>query len=164
MPASGESLGADRFLDELANAYRQREALAGELVLTFGLADVKTFGSTEWSALTDMRDLGFRFALDEVTDVDYEFTALRAAGFAFVKFDGARFLKRRFRAGGRDCGQPNVPSADRDRSCRHRRWRPRRSDARKRARRWRARSAEGPLFGAPRAVAPDLFAPSGAAA
>ena len=62
MPASGELLSADRFLDELANAYRQREALAGELVLTFGLADVKTFGSTEWSALTDMRDLGFRFA------------------------------------------------------------------------------------------------------
>ena len=92
-PTSAESLGTDRFLDELANTYRQREALAGDLVLSFGQADVRTFGGTEWSALTDMRDLGFRFGLEDVTDVDYEFTALRAAGFAFVKIDAARFLR-----------------------------------------------------------------------
>ena len=42
--ASGESLATDRFLDELADAYREREALAGELVLTFAQADVRTFG------------------------------------------------------------------------------------------------------------------------
>ncbi len=86
-PTSAESLTADRFLDELATAYRQREALAGDLVLMFSQADVKAFSGIEWSALTDMRDLGFRFALMDVTDLDYEFTALRAAGFAFVKLD-----------------------------------------------------------------------------
>jgi len=91
-PASAESLATDRFLDELANAYRQREALAGELVLVFNQADVRNFGA-EWSALTDMRDLGFRFALEGVTDLDYEFSALRAAGFAFVKLEAASFLK-----------------------------------------------------------------------
>jgi cyclic-di-GMP phosphodiesterase TipF (flagellum assembly factor) len=91
-PASGESLATDRFLDELANAYRQREALAGELVLVFNQADVRNFGA-EWSALTDMRDLGFRFALEGVTDLDYEFSSLRAAGFAFVKLEAASFLK-----------------------------------------------------------------------
>lgn len=91
-PTSAESLSTDRFLDELANIYRQREALAGELVLAFAQADVKGFGGTEWSALTDMRDLGFRFGLESVTDVDYEFSALRAAGFAFVKIDAARFV------------------------------------------------------------------------
>ncbi len=40
-----------------------------------------------------MRDLGFRFALEHVSDVDYEFSALRAAGFAFVKIDAASFLE-----------------------------------------------------------------------
>ncbi len=60
---SAESLTADRFLDELATAYRQREALAGDLVLMFTQADVKAFSGIEWSALTDMRDLGFRFGL-----------------------------------------------------------------------------------------------------
>jgi len=90
--ASAESLATDRFLDELANAYRRRQALAGELVLTFSQADIRTFGGTEWSALTDMRDLGFRFGLEAVSDLDYEFTALKAAGFAFVKLDAARLL------------------------------------------------------------------------
>jgi cyclic-di-GMP phosphodiesterase TipF (flagellum assembly factor) len=91
--ASGEALVTDAFLDDLANAYREREALAGELVLTFSQADVKSFSGTEWSNLTDMRDLGFRFGLDQTTDLDYEFTALRAAGFAFVKIDAATLLR-----------------------------------------------------------------------
>jgi cyclic-di-GMP phosphodiesterase TipF (flagellum assembly factor) len=90
--ASAESLATDRFLDEIANAFRRREALVRELVLTFTLSDIRAFGGTEWSALTDMRDLGFRFGLEDVRDVDYEFTALRAAGFAFVKLDAASFL------------------------------------------------------------------------
>ncbi len=91
--ASGEALATDSYLDALAGAYREREALAGELVLTFSQADVKAFSGTEWSNLTDMRDLGFRFGLDQTTDLDYEFSALRAAGFAFVRIDAATFLQ-----------------------------------------------------------------------
>ncbi len=91
-PATAVSLANDSFLDELADAYRDREALAGELVLTFAQADIRTFGGSEWSALTDMRDLGFRFGVEDVTDFDYEFTALCAAGFAFVKLDAATLL------------------------------------------------------------------------
>lgn len=90
--ATAVSLANDSFLDELADAYRDREALAGELVLTFAQADIRTFGGSEWSALTDMRDLGFRFGVEDVTDFDYEFTALCAAGFAFVKLDAATLL------------------------------------------------------------------------
>jgi cyclic-di-GMP phosphodiesterase TipF (flagellum assembly factor) len=91
-PATAVSLANDSFLDELADAYRDREALAGELVLSFAQADIRTFGGSEWSALTDMRDLGFRFGIEDVTDFDYEFTALCAAGFAFVKVDAATLL------------------------------------------------------------------------
>lgn len=90
--ASAESLATDRFLDELADVYREREALAGELVLTFAQSDIRTFGGSEWSALTDMRDLGFRFGIEDVTDFDYEFTALCAAGFAFVKLEAGTLL------------------------------------------------------------------------
>lgn len=90
--ATAVSLANDSFLDELADSYRDREALAGELVMTFAQADIRTFGGSEWSALTDMRDLGFRFGVEDVTDFDYEFTALCAAGFAFVKLDAATLL------------------------------------------------------------------------
>lgn len=92
VPATAVSLANDGFLDELADTYRAREALANEVVLTFAQADVRTFGGSEWSALTDMRDLGFRFGVEDVTDFDYEFTALCAAGFAFVKLDAATLL------------------------------------------------------------------------
>jgi cyclic-di-GMP phosphodiesterase TipF (flagellum assembly factor) len=92
VPATAVSLANDGFLDALADAYRDREALAGELVLTFAQADVRTFGGSEWSALTDMRDLGFKFGVEDVTDFDYEFTALCAAGFAFVKVEAATLL------------------------------------------------------------------------
>jgi len=91
-PATAVSLANDSYLDELADAYRDREELANELVLTFAQADVRTFGGSEWSALTDMRDLGFRFGVEDVTDFDYEFTALCAAGFAFVKVEAATLL------------------------------------------------------------------------
>lgn len=91
-PATAVSLANDTFLDELADAYREREAVASEIILTFAQADVRTFGSSEWSALTDMRDLGFRFGVEDVTDFDYEFTALSAAGFSFVKVDAATLL------------------------------------------------------------------------
>jgi len=91
-PVTAVSLANDSFLDELADAYRDREALAAELVLTFAQADIRTFGGSEWSALTDMRDLGFRFGIEDVTDFDYEFTALCAAGFAFVKLDASTLL------------------------------------------------------------------------
>jgi cyclic-di-GMP phosphodiesterase TipF (flagellum assembly factor) len=91
-PVTAVSLANDSFLDELADAYRDREALAAELVLTFAQADIRAFGGSEWSALTDMRDLGFRFGVEDVTDFDYEFTALCAAGFAFVKLDAPTLL------------------------------------------------------------------------
>jgi cyclic-di-GMP phosphodiesterase TipF (flagellum assembly factor) len=90
--ASAESLASERFLEEIVGAYRQRDALAGELLLSFGLGDVKAFDVTEWSALTDMRDLGFRFALEDITDVNYEFSALAAAGFTYAKIDAGKLL------------------------------------------------------------------------
>lgn len=89
---SAESLANDRFLDDLATVYRQNADVAGQLVLTFSQADVAQFGGPEWSALTDMRDLGFQFALVAVSDLDSEFTALRAAGFAYVKIEAARLI------------------------------------------------------------------------
>lgn len=92
VPATAVSLANDGFLDDLAAAYQDREALASEMVLTFAQADIRTFGNSEWSALTDMRDLGFRFGIEDVTDFDYEFTALCSAGFAFVKIDAATLM------------------------------------------------------------------------
>ena len=54
--------------------------------------------------------MGFRFALEEVTDLDMDFAALKEMGFAFVELDAPVFLDGLPAAGGR------VPASD---ICRH---------------------------------------------
>ncbi|NSL70416.1 hypothetical protein C6Y62_01105 [Hyphomicrobium sulfonivorans] len=92
VPITAVSLANDGFLDELADAYQERASLANEVVLTFAQADVRTFGDAEWSALTDMRDLGFRFGIEAVTDFDGEFAGLEGVGFGFVKVDAVTLI------------------------------------------------------------------------
>lgn len=107
---SGESLAHDRFLSEFTDAYANREALATQLVLSFALSDVRAFSGRDWETLEEMRELGFRFALQSVTDLDLDFVALKAAGFDFVKLDATVFLEGMAAASG------VVPAGD---ICRH---------------------------------------------
>lgn len=107
---SAESLSTDRFLADFADTYHAHERAAGQLVLTFSQADVRGFGTQEWATLADMRELGFRFALRAVTDLDMDFDALREAGFTFTKLDASVFLEGLPAPGGR------VPASD---ICRH---------------------------------------------
>lgn len=92
VPITAVSLANDAFLDELADVYQERATVANEIILTFAQADVRTFGEAEWSALTDMRELGFRFGIEAVTDFDGEFAGLEAVGFAFVKVDAVTLI------------------------------------------------------------------------
>ena len=54
--------------------------------------------------------MGFRFALEDVTDLDMDFAALKEMGFAFVELDAPVFLDGLPAAAGR------VPASD---LCRH---------------------------------------------
>lgn len=107
---SGESLVADSFLSDFAETYQSHEGSAAQLVLTFAQSDVRGFGVQEWATLADMRELGFRFALRAVTDLDMDFDALCAAGFAFAKLDASVLLEGLPAPGG------HVPAGD---ICRH---------------------------------------------
>jgi len=90
---SGEALGGNRFFDDVAQAYRERQNLAGQLIMTFSQSDVRGFGAREWRSLADFDSLGFRFAIAGVTDLDMDFELLKARGFEFVKLDADVFLK-----------------------------------------------------------------------
>lgn len=107
---SGESLIDDGFLNDFANAFHERDSFASQLVLTFSLADVRAITPRERASLEDMRDLGFRFAIDHVTDLDVDFEDLRAQGFHFVKLDADVFLDGLPASGGL------IPASD---ICRH---------------------------------------------
>ncbi|MDX2288618.1 MAG: EAL domain-containing protein [Hyphomicrobiaceae bacterium] len=105
-PISGRAIADGPFLVEVADAYRQRETFAGQLVMTFVQADVRGFGERQWSTLADLADLGFRFGIGAVTDLDMDFEDLKGRGFDFVKLDAEVFLE------GLPLGQAVIPASD----------------------------------------------------
>lgn len=106
----GGSLGHDQFIREFSAAYSERDGFTGQLVLSLSQSDVRRFGRREWSMIADMRDLGYQFALQDVTDLDMDLEGLRGQGFAFVKLDADVFLEGLPTAGG------VIPAND---ICRH---------------------------------------------
>ncbi len=107
---SGESLVSDRFLNRFADTYRQGDTLGSRLVLGFRQAEVRGFSELQWSTLRDMADLGFRFCLEAITDLDLDFEALSAAGFTFARLDAEVFFN------GLPAVGSTIPAAD---ICRH---------------------------------------------
>jgi len=160
---NAESLNSNQFLDAFADAYRSRHELVGELVLFFSQLEVATFGPVQWGALTEMRDLGFRFGLEGVNDANFEFKALSAAGFVFLKLDADVFEK------GLSTSNGLVPAND---ICRYL------GDfgltlivgdidqeaKRTKVLNFGAPLGQGPLFGAPQAIAPQRSMGAGNAA
>lgn len=107
---TAESLGSDTFLNNLADLYRDNERVASRLLLSFAQQDARTLSAVHCATLRDMADLGYRFALEDVTDLDMDFAAMKSSGFEFVKLDAMVFLE------GLPTANGFVPAAD---LCRH---------------------------------------------
>lgn len=105
-----ESLSDNSFLDTFADTFVDQQPLCARLVLSFTQADVRDFADVHWEAIATMSELGFRFALEHVTDLDMDFELLKDHGFTFVKLDASVFLE------GMRSADDLVPSAD---ICRH---------------------------------------------
>jgi len=104
------SLTSDMFLSQFADVISEQEPIAGQLVLAFDQSDVRRFRAPEWTTLSEMQELGFRFALRAVTDLDMDFDQLVESGFAFVKLEADVFLN------GLPAPGDVLPAAD---ICRH---------------------------------------------
>jgi cyclic-di-GMP phosphodiesterase TipF (flagellum assembly factor) len=103
---TAESLSDDRFLNGLADTYRSSDATAEKLVLTFTQDDVRGLSEQQQATLDDMRDLGYRFAISDIVDLDMDFDALSASGFEFVKLDAVAIAR------GLMTGEDLVPASD----------------------------------------------------
>jgi cyclic-di-GMP phosphodiesterase TipF (flagellum assembly factor) len=105
---AGESITHDDFVF----AAVEEPAIGGNmsLVLSFAQSEMRTLTPAHTQALAALSSVGFRFALEEVTDLDMDFAALKEMGFAFVELDAPVFLDGLPAAGGR------VPASD---ICRH---------------------------------------------
>jgi cyclic-di-GMP phosphodiesterase TipF (flagellum assembly factor) len=104
---TGDSLTDQSFLEAAATGPRGGGM---GLVLSFAQSEVRAFTPGHAKALSNLAALGLRFALEELTDLDMDFAALKGMGFAFVELDAPVFLDGLPAAGGR------VPAAD---LCRH---------------------------------------------
>ena len=94
----GASLSDQSFLEAFADAFTAADH--ARIVLSFSQSDVRAFGRFHWETLATMSELGLRFALEEVTDLDLDFEALKVCNFAFVKLDAPVFLDGLPAAGG----------------------------------------------------------------
>lgn len=103
---SGEALTDESFVAGAAESCREREAFSGQLVLTFAQSAIRMLSETQWRSLFELRSLGFRFALGDLTDLDMDFERLADTGFAFVKLDANVFLQ------GLRSPHGSVPSSD----------------------------------------------------
>jgi cyclic-di-GMP phosphodiesterase TipF (flagellum assembly factor) len=107
---TSESLESRQFLSGVAERHGQGELTPDRLVLSFEQRVVRAFAPAQRNALNELRDIGFRFSLQSLTDLDMDFGALKASGFEFVKLDAGVFLQ------GLPLGQDVVPASD---LCRH---------------------------------------------
>jgi cyclic-di-GMP phosphodiesterase TipF (flagellum assembly factor) len=103
---TSESLESRQFLAGVAERHVQGELIPDRLVLSFEQRVARAFAPAQWNALKELRDLGFRFSLQGLTDLDMDFGQLKAAGFEFVKLDAGVFLQ------GLPLGQDVVPASD----------------------------------------------------
>ena len=87
----GESLPDQQFRAEVTAATIAADGAA--LVLSFEQSDLRTFGPIHWEILSTIADMGLRFAIESVTDLDMDFDALRQRGFSFVKLDASVLLE-----------------------------------------------------------------------
>jgi cyclic-di-GMP phosphodiesterase TipF (flagellum assembly factor) len=105
---AGESLADSEFRNACATEFGNGRS--ADLILGFAQRDVRTFATRHLESLASMAQIGFRFALEEVTDLDMDFEDLTKKGFAFVKLDARTFLE------GMPMGDQAIPPAD---LCRH---------------------------------------------
>ena len=83
----GEALSSQQFGEDVEIITGGDQAVTSRLVLAFAQSDVRGFSTAQWRALDDLLNLGFRFSIVDITDLDMDFEHLATSGFTFAKLD-----------------------------------------------------------------------------
>lgn len=89
----GEALETEQFSDDMDTIVGGNSTLASRLVLAFSQSDVRSFTPGQWDSLREIANIGFRFSIEDITDLDMDFEKLGSNGFVFAKLDAEVFLK-----------------------------------------------------------------------
>jgi cyclic-di-GMP phosphodiesterase TipF (flagellum assembly factor) len=85
------SLGDESFFPQFLDMLAANRDLAGALIFELGQSAFEARGSVEARNMAKLADLGFRFSLDKVTDLDFDLQDLSRADVKFVRV-GAQML------------------------------------------------------------------------
>jgi cyclic-di-GMP phosphodiesterase TipF (flagellum assembly factor) len=85
------SLADEAFFPQFLEFMGQNKDLAGALIFELGQAAFNRRGSVEARNMGKLADLGFRFSLDKISDLDLDFQDLARADVKFLKI-GAELL------------------------------------------------------------------------
>jgi cyclic-di-GMP phosphodiesterase TipF (flagellum assembly factor) len=85
------SLGDESFFPQFLDLLTANRDLAGALIFEIGQQAFDARGSVEARNMAKLADLGFRFSLDKVTDLDLDLQDLSRSDVKFLKV-GAQFL------------------------------------------------------------------------
>jgi cyclic-di-GMP phosphodiesterase TipF (flagellum assembly factor) len=85
------SLGDETFFPQFLDLLTANRDLAGALIFELGQAAFDARGSAEARSMGKLADLGFRFSLDKVTNLDLDLQDLSRSDVKFLKI-GAAFL------------------------------------------------------------------------
>lgn len=88
----GEALATSQFGEDIGTITGRDPAVAARLVLSFSQSDVRGFTPMQVRSLEQLKDLGFQFAMESVTDLDMDFDQLVQSGFVFAKLDADVFV------------------------------------------------------------------------
>ncbi|MEJ1156831.1 EAL domain-containing protein [Prosthecomicrobium sp. N25] len=88
------SFADGRFARELVAVLEANRALADSLVLEVSQRGLKQGGPIEFETLRSLQGLGYRFSIDQVTDLKSSFQLLADRGFRFAKISCDRLLNR----------------------------------------------------------------------
>ena len=89
---STTSLGDGQFFPEFLKFLGANKELAEELIFEFGQQPLKVLGAIEYEGLRAIQGLGFRFSIDQVSDLRSSFQFLADRGFRYVKISADRIL------------------------------------------------------------------------
>ncbi|WP_407048292.1 EAL domain-containing protein [Methyloraptor flagellatus] len=91
---STTSLADASFFKDFVGFLEQNRNLADMLIFEFAQRSVRSMGPIEFEALKGLYDLGFRFSLDQITDLKISFQNLFERGFRYAKISSDRLLTR----------------------------------------------------------------------
>lgn len=91
---SAASLAHGAFFRDFVEVLERNRDLAQMLVLEFPQGAVRAMGPIENEGLKALYELGFRFSIDQVSDLKISFQNLADRGFRYVKISADRLLHR----------------------------------------------------------------------